>query len=105
MEQSMSIIGCCIDNGPMEAFWGIIKSEMYYITEFYNEEELRQAIEKFIEYYNDGRYQERYNNLTPVEVRDAALTSNVPAQYPVHENKRILTYNAMLEAKKLKQTA
>ena len=29
MEQSMSRVGHCIDNGPTEGFWGIIKSEMY----------------------------------------------------------------------------
>lgn len=28
--QSMSRVSRCIDNGPMEGFWGIIKSEMYY---------------------------------------------------------------------------
>src|SRR5699024_9841355 len=27
--QSMSRVGRCIDNGPMENFWGIIKEEMY----------------------------------------------------------------------------
>ena len=30
MIQSMSRVGKCIDNGPMEAFWGILKSEMFY---------------------------------------------------------------------------
>ena len=29
MEQSMSRVGHCIDNGPTEGLWGIIKSEMY----------------------------------------------------------------------------
>ena len=29
MEQSMSRVGHCIDNGPTEGFWGIIKTEMY----------------------------------------------------------------------------
>ncbi len=29
MEQSVSGAGHCIDNGPAEGFWGIIKSEMY----------------------------------------------------------------------------
>lgn len=29
MEQSMSRVGHCIDNGPTEGFWGIIKAEMY----------------------------------------------------------------------------
>lgn len=31
MTQSMSRIGRCIHNGPMEGFWGILKSEMYYL--------------------------------------------------------------------------
>src|SRR5699024_12353472 len=30
--QSMSRVGKCIDNGPMENFWGIIKEEMYRLT-------------------------------------------------------------------------
>jgi len=31
MTQSMSRVGHCIDNGPTEGFWGIIKSEMYHL--------------------------------------------------------------------------
>ena len=31
MRQSMSRVGRCIDNGPMEGFWGMLKSEMYYL--------------------------------------------------------------------------
>ncbi|WP_237738268.1 MULTISPECIES: hypothetical protein [unclassified Caldicellulosiruptor] len=34
MVQSMSRVGCCMDNGPMEEFWGILKSEMYYLNRF-----------------------------------------------------------------------
>ena len=30
MTQSMSRVGRCIDNGPMEGFWGILKRECYY---------------------------------------------------------------------------
>lgn len=30
MTQSMSRVARCIDNGPMEGFWGIMKREMYY---------------------------------------------------------------------------
>ena len=30
MTQSMSRVGKCIDNGPMEGFWGILKWERYY---------------------------------------------------------------------------
>jgi putative transposase len=34
MKQSMSRVGHCIDNGPMEAVWGTIKSKMYYLHRF-----------------------------------------------------------------------
>nr|WP_280526559.1 IS3 family transposase [Clostridium gasigenes] len=100
IEQSMSRVGCCIDNAPTEGFWGIIKSEMYYISDFCNEEELRKAIDGYIDYYNNYRYQERYGTLAPIEVRNAALRNDNPIQYPIPENKRIQAYKAMLESKK-----
>lgn len=105
MTQSMSRVSCCIDNGPTEGLWGIIKSEMYYISEFANEDELRQAIAEYIDYYNNGRYQERFNNLAPMEVRLAGLNSESPIQYPIPENKRILAYKATLAIKREQQTA
>ena len=37
MEQSMSRVGHCIDNGPIEGFWGIIKTEMYQMYEITDE--------------------------------------------------------------------
>lgn len=102
VEQSMSRVGHCIDNGPIEAFWGIIKSEMYYINKFNSENELRHAIEAFIHYYNHGRYQERFNNLAPMEVRKDALNTDTPLQYPIPQNKRIIAYWADIELKKQK---
>jgi len=100
MVQSMSRVSRCIDNGPTEGFWGIIKSEMYYIESHETEEDLRQAIEDYIYYYNHGRYQERYNNLAPLEVRAAALATEYPQQYPIPENRKIAAYWASIEAKK-----
>ena len=32
--QSMSRVGKCIDNGPIENFWGILKTEMYYLNKY-----------------------------------------------------------------------
>ena len=52
MTQSMSRISRCIDNGPMEAFWGTLKSEMYYLKTFKTYDELVTAIKQYIEYYN-----------------------------------------------------
>ncbi len=39
MTQSMSRVAMCIDSGPMEAFLGMLKSEMYYIRKFHTFEE------------------------------------------------------------------
>ena len=63
MTQSMSRVGRCIDNGPMEGFWGILKCEMYYLSHFETYEELATAIEQFIHYYNHQRRQHKLNCL------------------------------------------
>lgn len=73
--QSMSRVGRCIDNGPMEGFWGTLKSEMYYLNKFNTYEELEQAIQEYIHFYNNKRYQEKYKGLAPLEVRNQALVA------------------------------
>ncbi len=67
MTQSMSRVGKCIDNGPMEGFWGILKRERYYGKRFESREELVKMIESYICYYNNERYQRRLGVLTPME--------------------------------------
>ena len=57
MKQSMSRVAKCIDNGPMEGFWGILKRERYYGKRFTSREELVQMIENYIVYYNNRRVQ------------------------------------------------
>ena len=67
MLQSMSRVGRCLDNAPMEGWWGILKSEMYYLKKFTSREELVSAIENYIKFYNTRRYQKRLNCMTPCE--------------------------------------
>ena len=67
--QSMSRVARCIDNGPMEGFWGIVKSEMYYLNKFEDFESLKKAIDDYIYYYNNERFQAGLKNMTPVEFR------------------------------------
>ena len=105
MEQSMSRSAHCIDNGPAEGFWGIIKSEMYYLQKFENEKALRSAIEKYIHFYNYERFQERFEGHSPMEVRTKALNSVKPSLYPIPENKRIQQYKKKYAAKKLTATS
>ena len=75
MTQSMSRVGRCIDNGPMEAFWGIIKAEMYYLQRFGDYESLKLAIENYIAFYNNSRYQVKLGGLAPLEFREMLLTA------------------------------
>ena len=70
MIQSMSRISRCIASGPMEAFWGTLKSEMYYLKTFKTYDELVTAIKQYIEYYNTKRYQKRLCCMTPIEFRN-----------------------------------
>ena len=92
MEQSMSRVGHCIDNGPTEGFWGIIKSEMYQMYKITDEASLRFAIKDYIRFYSEERPQNRYHCKTPLEVRTEALSADIPADYPILPNKRIEKY-------------
>jgi len=67
MTQSMSRVGKCIDNGPMEGFWGILKRERYYGRRFTDRTSLVAMIEDFIQYYNTERLQRNLGVLTPME--------------------------------------
>ena len=92
MQPSMSRVGHCIDNGPTEGFWGIIKTEMYQMYKITDEASLRFAIKDYIRFYSEERLQDRYNCKTPLEVRTEALSSGNPMEYPISENKRIKKY-------------
>ena len=67
MTQSMSRVAKCIDNGPMEGFWGIPKRERYYGKRFKDKDSLVSMIEEYIEYYNNRRLQRNLGVLTPIE--------------------------------------
>lgn len=67
MKQSMSRVARCIDNGPMEGFWGILKRERYYGRRFTSKHALYQMIQNYIYYYNTQRVQRNLGILTPYE--------------------------------------
>lgn len=73
MKQSMSRVAHCIDNGPMEGFWGILKREMYYGRRFTDREELVETISNYIDYYNKRRLQRKLHVMTPMEFHELAL--------------------------------
>jgi len=68
MTQSMSRVAHCIDNGPMEGFWGILKREWYYGRRFTSREDLVRMIEGYMDYYNNRSVQRNLGVLTPMEM-------------------------------------
>lgn len=67
--QSMSRKGNCFDNSIMKNFFGIMKQEMYHGNTYHSYEELSDAIENYINYYNEKRIKERLNFMSPIEYR------------------------------------
>ena len=57
----------CIDNGPMEGFWGILKRERYYGRRFTSKEARMDRIRTYIDSYNNCRLQRNLGILTPME--------------------------------------
>ena len=71
IQPSMSRKGNSPDNGMMESFFGILKSEMFYGYEktFHSLEQLEQAIVDYIDYYNNKRIKIKLKGLSPVQYR------------------------------------
>ncbi|MEI2356270.1 IS3 family transposase [Mesobacillus zeae] len=67
--QSMSRKGNCIDNSPMENFFGLLKQEMYYGEALRTYEELKRDIELYLDYYNNKRIKQKLAGMSPVQYR------------------------------------
>ena len=65
----MSRKGNCIYNSKMETFFGNMKREMYYGRKFATRKELYDAIDNYIKFYNEKRYQTKLKDLPPLEFR------------------------------------
>lgn len=72
MIQSMSRKGNCIDNAPIESFFGHFKDDVdYYNCKTF--EELNLVVNEYMEYYNNKRYQWNLKKMTPVQYRNHLL--------------------------------
>jgi transposase InsO family protein len=72
MTHSMSRVGRCIDNGPMESFFGTLKCERFYLRRYDTFEELEEDMNAYIHFYNHERLQAKLNDLSPIEYRTKA---------------------------------
>ena len=71
LQSSMSCKYNSPDNGMMDSFFGILKSEMFYGHEktFQSLEQLEQASVDCINYYNNKRIKIKLKGLSPVQYR------------------------------------
>jgi transposase InsO family protein len=70
--QSMSRKGNCIDNAPVESFFGHFKDDVDYRS-CRTFEELRQKVTEYMYFYNHDRYQWELKKMTPVGYRNHLL--------------------------------
>lgn len=74
ISQSMSRRGNCWDNAPIESFFGHMKDEVD-IKRCKSLSELKKEISRYVNYYNNHRYQWNLKKMTPVEYRNHLLIS------------------------------
>ncbi len=70
--KSMSRVGRCLDNQPIERFWGTYKAESFYIKKLNDYESVFNDVSRYIRYYNNYRYVESLNRYSPNEYRKMA---------------------------------
>jgi len=75
MVQSMSRKGNCHDNAAMESFFGVLKSEFFYLNKFTSIEQLEAGITDYIHYYNHDRIKLKLGGLSPVQFRTQQLVA------------------------------
>ena len=79
IKQSFSRKGNCMDNSLMENFFGIMKNEMFYGEEstFKTLDDLKTAMEEYINYYNEERINIKRKGLTPLQYRYQTLSITI----------------------------
>lgn len=74
IRQSMSRKGNCLDNSLAENFFGLLKSELFYLNNYDNIETLEKDIKNYIDYYNNYRIKLKLNGMSPVQYRTHSMT-------------------------------
>lgn len=67
--QSMSRKGNCLDNSVMENFFGLLKTELFYLQKFNTIDQFIKELKDYIDYYNNKRIKLKLKGLSPVQYR------------------------------------
>jgi len=71
----MSRKGNCLDNAVVENFFGILKSELYYLQTFDSMEHFKKELVEYLDYYNNRRRKTKLKGLPPALHRRQALVA------------------------------
>lgn len=72
--QSMSRKANCLDNAPIESFFGHLKDDIDY-KKCKTFEELEDMVKNYVYNYNNNRYQWNKNKMTPIEYKQYLLAA------------------------------
>ena len=75
IQQSMSRKGNCLDNAVVENFFGLLKSELFYLQDFESMEHFKQELIDYLDYYNNHRIKAKLKGLPPAVHRQQALSA------------------------------
>lgn len=73
IRQSMSHRATCLDNAACETVFSKLKAEIGPDTSYRNQEELSQAINEWIHFYNERRIQMKLGNQTPLQYEQSLI--------------------------------
>ena len=76
IRQRMSRKGNYLDNAVMENFFGLLKSELFYLQEFQSMEHFKQELVEYLDYYNNHRIKAELKGLPPAIHRQQALLAS-----------------------------
>ena len=71
--QSMSRKGNCLDNSPMENFFGRLKVEMFFGEKFGSVDEFINKLKEYIDYHNNIRRSLVLKGMSPVQYRTHSI--------------------------------
>ena len=60
----MSRKATCLDNAVAENFFGLLKTELFYLEKFDSLDQLEKAIVEYIDYYNNRQIKLKLNGLS-----------------------------------------
>lgn len=67
----------CLNNAVVKCFFKTLKSKCFYLNKFSNISKLKNAVTKYIKYYNSKKISLKLKGLTPIKYRNQTYMPRV----------------------------